>query len=74
VPAPVKNRSAEEARQELQDEINYFFTVFEKNNLQTTRNPFFGDLNFEENVHLLYKHAMHHLKQFGVMIDKETTI
>jgi hypothetical protein len=33
----------------------------------TTRNPFFGDLNFAENVHLLHKHALHHLRQFGVV-------
>lgn len=71
LPAPVQTRSVEEALQELQAEINYFFTVFEKNNLQVTRNPFFGDLNFEENVHLLYKHALHHLKQFGVTVDNE---
>jgi len=74
VPAPVKNRSAEEALQELQEETNYFFSVFEQNKWQTTRNPFFGDLNFEENVHLLHKHALHHLKQFGITIDKETTV
>jgi hypothetical protein len=43
--------------------------VFQENHMQQTRNPFFGDLNFEENVHLLYKHALHHLKQFGVMVD-----
>ncbi|HYK57205.1 MAG TPA: hypothetical protein VEV15_12110 [Flavisolibacter sp.] len=71
LPAPVQTRSVEEALQELQAEINYFFAVFEKNNLQVTRNPFFGDLNFEENVHLLYKHALHHLKQFGVTVDNE---
>ena len=68
VPAPVRNPSVEEAIRELQEEINFFFSVFEKNNLQVTRNPFYGDLNFEENVHLLYKHALHHLKQFGVSI------
>lgn len=66
VPAPVKNISVEEAINELQTELNYFFSVFEKNNLQVTRNPFFGDLNYEENIHLLYKHVMHHLRQFGV--------
>jgi hypothetical protein len=66
VPAPVKNTSVEEAIKELQQEINFFFSVFEINNLQVTRNPFFGDLNFEENVQLLHKHAVHHLKQFGV--------
>lgn len=65
-PAPVKNNSLENAMNELKEEIEYFFTVFEKNNLQTTRNPFFGDLNYEQNVHLLHKHAWHHLKQFGV--------
>ena len=68
VPAPVKNRSVEEAFQELRKEINYFFEVFEKNKLQVTRNPIFGDLNYEENVQLLHKHARHHLKQFGVNI------
>ena len=71
VPAPVQSRSAEEALKELQADIDYFFAVFEKNNLQVTRNPFFGDLNYDENVHLLYKHALHHLKQFGVTIDNE---
>jgi hypothetical protein len=69
VPAPVINISTEEAINELQKEMNYFFSVFEKNNLQVTRSPFFGDLNFEENVHLLYKHASHHLRQFGVAIN-----
>lgn len=68
VPAPVRNPSVEEAIKELKNEIEYFFTVFNKNNLQVTRNPFFGDLNYEQNVHLLHKHALHHLKQFGVVI------
>jgi len=66
VPAPVINDSSEAAIQELQKEMDYFFTIFEKNDLQVTRNPFFGDLNFEQNVHLLHKHALHHLRQFGV--------
>jgi hypothetical protein len=69
VPAPVVNPSTEEAINELQKELDYFFSVFEKNNLQVTRNPFFGDLNYEQNVHLLHKHAMHHLRQFGVTIS-----
>ncbi|HZH65509.1 MAG TPA: DinB family protein [Flavisolibacter sp.] len=64
-PAPVKNPSIEEALKELKDEICTFFSVFEKDSLQVTRNPFFGDLNFEQNVHLLYKHALHHLRQFN---------
>lgn len=51
---------------QLQLELIEFFSFFEKNPLATTRNPFFGDLDFEQNVHLLYKHALHHLRQFGM--------
>jgi hypothetical protein len=68
VPAPVINPSAEEAISELQKEIDFFFSVFEENNLQVTRSPFYGDMNFEENIHLVYKHALHHLRQFGVTV------
>jgi hypothetical protein len=72
VPAPVRNRSAEEAINELKTELADFFSYFEKNPIKATRNPIFGDLNFEENVQLLYKHALHHLKQFGITIEKQT--
>ena len=73
VPAPVVNHSVEGAITELQKELDYFFRYFRENPLAVTRNPFFGDLNFNENVHLLYKHALHHLKQFGITIHNETT-
>jgi hypothetical protein len=68
VPAPVINVSTQEAINELQKEINFFLSVFEKNNLQVTRSPFYGDLNYEQNVHLLHKHALHHLRQFGITV------
>lgn len=68
-PAPVINMSTEDAITELQKEVVYFFSVFEKNSLQVTRSPFYGDLNYEENIHLLYKHASHHLRQFGVNVN-----
>ncbi len=68
VPAPVRNVSINDAINELNKELNYFFSVFEKNNLQVTRNPFFGDLSYEQNVQLLHKHALHHLKQFGINV------
>ncbi|MGZ5286251.1 MAG: DinB family protein [Flavisolibacter sp.] len=68
VPAPVRNPSLEEAVKELKSELDYFFNVFEENNLQVTRNPFFGDLNYEQNVQLLHKHAVHHLKQYGLNV------
>jgi hypothetical protein len=68
VPAPVKNESIKKAIEELEAEIAHFFSVFDANEHLTTRHPLFGDLNFEMNVQLLYKHAVHHLKQFGVNV------
>lgn len=68
-PAPVRNASKADAVKELKAEIDDFFAAFEKGKLQTTRNPFFGDLSYEQNVQLLHKHALHHLKQFGVSLS-----
>lgn len=68
-PAPVRNKTIDEALAELKQEIETFFSVFQNNNQQQTRNPFFGDLNFEQNVQLLYKHALHHLRQFGLTVS-----
>ena len=65
-PAPLHFKTIQAAIGALQQELIYFFEVFEKNPQLITRNPFFGDLNFEQNVQLLYKHALHHLRQFGV--------
>lgn len=65
--APLKWSTMNEAITELKQELSDFFTVFERNSTLTTANPFFGPLNFEENVHLLYKHALHHLKQFDII-------
>lgn len=68
-PAPVRYKTVQGAIGTLQQELIRFFDVFEKNPQLTTRNPFFGDLSFDENVQLLYKHALHHLRQFGVEPD-----
>lgn len=65
-PAPARYQTVQAAIGALQQELIYFFEAFEKNPQLITRNPFFGDLNFEQNLQLLYKHALHHLKQFGV--------
>lgn len=74
LPAPVRNVSKDVAVKELKEELKYFFAVFEKDKLQVTRNPFFGDLNYEQNIQLLYKHASHHLKQFGLTINAEKNL
>jgi len=67
-PAPLKKHTKEAAIGKLQEEIIYFFEVFEKDPALKTANPVFGELNFEMNIQLLYKHALHHLKQFGIEI------
>jgi hypothetical protein len=65
-PPPLRYKTIQAAINALQQELIYFFEVFEKNPTMITRNPFFGDLNFDQNVQLLYKHALHHLRQFGI--------
>jgi hypothetical protein len=65
-PRPLQYKTVQAAIGALQQELIYFFEVFEKNSNLLTRNPFFGDLNFDQNVQLLYKHSLHHLRQFGV--------
>jgi len=67
-PAPLKKHTKEAAIGKLQEEIIYFFEAFEKDPALKTTNPVFGELNFEMNIQLLYKHALHHLKQFGIEI------
>ena len=65
-PEPPHYATVQAAIGALQQELIYFFEAYEKKPQLVIRNPFFGDLNFEENVQLLFKHALHHLKQFGV--------
>jgi hypothetical protein len=66
-PSPLRYKTMQAAIGALQEELIYFFEAFEKTPNMLTRNPFFGDLNFDQNVQLLYKHALHHLRQFGVV-------
>jgi len=69
VPAPVRQPTIGAALDKLQTELDYFFEVFQANPHLTTNNPVFGQLNYELNVQLMYKHALHHLRQFGVSVD-----
>ena len=67
-PSPQHFKTIQAAIGALQQELIYFFEVYEKDPRMVIRNPFFGDLNFEQNVQLLYKHALHHLRQFGIEV------
>lgn len=64
---PHRQPDIQSAINKLQKELNYFFEVFEKNPGLKTGNAFFGQLDYNMNIQLLHKHAMHHLRQFGLV-------
>ncbi len=64
-PEPTQYKTIEESLSHLQQDIDYFISVFEGQDDKRVLNPFFGNLNFDEWTHLLHKHALHHLRQFG---------
>jgi hypothetical protein len=66
-PPPYRLGSKEEAIAELQSEMDYFIDVYRQEPGKTTANPFFGQLNFDQQVQLLHKHGTHHLRQFGAI-------
>lgn len=66
-PPPTRKATIQASIAKLEQELQYFFDSFEKNSSLTTQNAFFGELDFEGNVQLLYKHARHHLRQFGLI-------
>jgi hypothetical protein len=68
-PATPHYQTVQAAIGALQQELIWFFEAYEKQPQLIIRNPIFGDLNFEQNVQLLYKHAQHHLRQFGVELS-----
>ena len=67
-PMPLKKHTKEAAIGKLQEELIYFFEAFEKDPGLKTNNPVFGELDFDANIQLLYKHSLHHLKQFGIEV------
>lgn len=65
-PQPLKKHTKEAAIGKLQEELIHFFEVFEKDPSLITTHPVFGQLNFVENIQIMHKHALHHLRQFGI--------
>lgn len=66
-PLPLKYATMQEALQGLERSINEFFTYFSDETAKNTMHPVFGELNFAEWIQLHHKHAIHHLKQFGLV-------
>ncbi len=67
IPPPLRNKTINDAVLELENELKNFIDFHKTNPGKVVQNPFFGDLNYEEWLHLLYKHARHHLKQFSLI-------
>lgn len=65
-PQPVKHGNLDEAIEELKQEVDHLFKVFEDDCDKKVLNAIFGELDYEMTVQLLYKHAWHHLRQFGI--------
>ena len=67
-PPPVEFATREEAIEDLQLELNNFFQEFDTTKKKYVMNPFMGELDYGMSIQLLYKHATHHLRQFGVSV------
>ncbi len=66
-PPPLRKKNITEAIEELEKEITSFFDHHKNAPGVIITNPFFGDFNYNEWLHLLHKHAIHHLKQFNLV-------
>src|SRR6266700_2019313 len=66
-PGQPKHDTMQQSIEELQQELDYFFKLYEATPGLRIKSPFYGNLNFDEQVQLLHKHAVHHLRQFGLI-------
>lgn len=66
-PRPHKYASLEEAIAKMETELEAVFRAYASDASLTTLNPMFGSLDYTQQIHLLYKHARHHLRQFGLV-------
>ena len=64
---PHRQPDLSSAIDKLEKELEHFVWVFEKNPGLQTDNAFFGKLDYNMNIQLLHKHALHHLRQFGLV-------
>ncbi len=66
-PRPHKYAGMQEAIKKTAAELADVFTAYAADPAKIFMAPMFGELNYEEQIHLLYKHAKHHLRQFGLV-------
>src|ERR1051326_6415481 len=68
IPPAWRNGSMQAASEELEKEMADFFSVYKNEPGLRVMNPFFGMLGYEEQLHLLHKHATHHARQFALIV------
>ena len=68
-PSSYRFESLEEAKKELEKEVEEFYRFFEENPDASPINPTFGSLNKEEWETFHIKHLTHHLTQFSLLRD-----
>lgn len=66
-PMPLRLNSIEDAIAEYQNELKYFYAVFDKEPERITSHPAFGPCSYDDWIKLHFKHLMHHAKQFGLI-------
>lgn len=66
-PDPLRNTDLYASIEELEKEIKAFMEYHHSHPGEKIMNPFFGELDYKEWLHLLHKHAIHHLKQFDLI-------
>lgn len=70
-PLPLRKPDIHQAVDKLSEELNHFIRAFESDPRLTTLNPIFGELDYGMNIQLIWKHALHHLRQFGIEPAKD---
>ena len=66
-PKPHKYASLKEAIAKTQTELESVFSVYTTDPTLQLMHPMFGELNYTEQIHYLYKHIRHHMRQFGLV-------
>ncbi len=66
-PSPFRHANISNAISELEGEVKALFDFYKANPDAKKLNPFFGEFSYEDWLHLLHKHANHHLKQFNLI-------
>ena len=64
-PRAHKYASLEEAIAKTETELHDIFTAYADQPGKKLMHPMFGELDYEQQIHYLYKHAQHHLRQLN---------